>query len=147
MSAYSFLDFQASLIGPGGAVSLGSGAGAAEEGVSIEAVEPTNTMTIGADGTAMHSLHASKASKIVVHLMKTSPTNAALQAMYNFQRTSGLSHGQNTLVMTQIVGGDVYANQKVAFAKLPGNLFAKDARMIDWEFDCGQTDAVLGMYL
>ncbi len=34
-----------------------------------------NTMTIGADGEVMHSLHADKSGTVTVNLLKTSPTN------------------------------------------------------------------------
>ena len=37
-STYSFLDVKASLVGPGGSISLGSGSGNAEEGISVEPV-------------------------------------------------------------------------------------------------------------
>ncbi len=36
---------------------------------------PKNTMTIGADGEVMHSLHADKSGTVTVNLLKTSPTN------------------------------------------------------------------------
>ena len=44
MSTYSFLDVQATIVGPGGAFSLGSGAGVAEEGISIEPTGEIDTM-------------------------------------------------------------------------------------------------------
>ena len=70
MSTYSFLDFSASIVGPGGAFDLGYGSGNAEEGVTVAMLEAKNTMTIGADGTPMHSLHAGKSGTITVTLLK-----------------------------------------------------------------------------
>ena len=63
---YSFLDTQASIQGPGGAFSIGAGAGIAEEGITVEPNVDQDTMTIGADGTGMHSLIADQSGKITV---------------------------------------------------------------------------------
>lgn len=147
MQTYSFLDVKASIVGPGGAISLGSGAGAAQEGISIELTEETNTMMIGADGNVAHSLHASKAGRAVVRLLKTSPTNSLLTAMYNFQRTSSLLHGQNIIVITNLATGDVYTCQAAAFARFPNNGYGKESNVLEWEFDIGQIDPLLGANL
>ncbi|WP_250538812.1 MULTISPECIES: phage protein [unclassified Caballeronia] len=144
MSAtYSFLNFNASLIGPGGAISLGAGCGISEEGFTVEFSEDADNMKIGADGTPMHSLNPSKAGKLTVRLQKTSPTNALLSAMYNFQRTSSANWAQNIFTATDTVRGDVYTCQGVAFAKFPKNDFAKEAGMIEWEFNAGIIDPAL----
>lgn len=141
---YSFQDVHATIIGPGGTISLGNGAGAAEEGISLEFTEETDTMHVGADGSVAHSLHASRAGKITVRLLKTTPTNALLAAMYNFQRVSSLLHGQNTIAVTNVVTGDVYAGQQVAFARFPTNAYAKEAGTMEWEFNVGRLEVVLG---
>lgn len=140
---YSFLDVQASLVGPGGAISLGAGAGAAEEGISIETTAEIDTMTIGADGAAMHTLHADKSGRVTIRLLKTSPTNALLSAMMAFQRTSGATHGQNTLMVQDSNRGDVVACRQVAFAKAPPLQFAKEAGVIEWTFTAGVIDITL----
>lgn len=144
MNTYSFLDVQASIVGPGGAIAIGSGAGTAEEGISVEPASEMNHMTVGSDGTPMHSLLADKSGRIVVRLLKTSPTNAQLNALQVFQRTSSSNHGQNTLTITNSVSGDVYTCQAVAFAKVPSNTYAKNANMIEWNFDAGIIDPLLG---
>ncbi len=56
MGVYSFLNVNATIAGPGGAFNLAAGAAAAEEGITIEAAEDKNVMTIGADGQGQHSL-------------------------------------------------------------------------------------------
>lgn len=141
---YSFQDVNSTITGPGGAISLGYGAHVAEEGISVEFTEETDSMTVGADGGVAHSLHASKAGKVTVRLLKTSPTNQQLSQMYNLQRASSLLHGQNVLVVTNVVTGDVYTCQQVAFTKHPANAFAKTAGTVDWEFNAGRIEAVLG---
>ena len=50
MATYSFQDVAAAIVGVGGSINLASGAAVAEEGITIEAVEDKNIMTIGADG-------------------------------------------------------------------------------------------------
>lgn len=143
MATFSFLNTNASLIGPGGAISLGAGAGIAEEGITIEFIEDADHMKIGADGTAMHSLNASRAAKAMIRLQKTSPTNALLSAMYNFQRTSSSNWGQNILTISDTVRGDVYTCQLVAFTKFPKNDYAKEAGTIEWDFNVGTADPAL----
>lgn len=141
---YSFLDVQCAIVGPGGSFSIGSGSGAAEEGITIEPSEDLDTMTIGADGQAMHSLHADKSAKVTVRLLKTSPTNSLLAAQQALQRTSGASHGQNTLTVVNTVTGDVITCQQVAYAKVVSLTYAKDAGINEWHFNVGIMDVGLG---
>jgi|SRR5579859_1721480 len=142
---YSFLDTHATITGPGGFnIPIGSTAGAAEEGITMEYADDVNSMMIGAGGDGVHSLHATKAGKVTIRLLKTSPTNALLEQMYNFQRTSSALHGKNTIVVGSAVSGDKYTCQQAAFKRFPTNLYAKDANVIDWEFDCIQMDTRLG---
>lgn len=143
MSTYSFLNFALTITGPGGAIPLGSGSGDAKEGVTFEFIENANTMTIGADGTPMHSLIASKGGKATVRLLKTSPTNGQLSALYNFQRTSSANWGQNVMAGSDIVRGEQYSCQQVAFSKFPNNTYAQDAGMLEWNFDVGIMDPAL----
>lgn len=143
VKTYSFLDVAATLVGPGGVISLGAGAANAEEGITIELTEPKNTMTIGADGSVIHSLHASRAGKVTVRLLKNSPTNSLLSQLYNFQEASSLNWGQNTISLGSIVAGDSYTCQKCAFTRQPTNTYGKEANILDWEFDSGQIDAIL----
>jgi hypothetical protein len=69
------MDVTATLAGPTGDIDLGYGSANAEEGITVTMTEAKNTMTIGADGEVMHSLHAGKAGTITVTLLKTSPVN------------------------------------------------------------------------
>lgn len=141
---YSFLDVQASIAGPGGTFSLGSGAGAADEGISVAMKEDKNTMTIGADGSPMHSLHAGKGGTFKVRLLKTSPTNAKLSALYNLQTTSSGLHGQNVITISNNISGDTISGIQCAFKKQPDNNYAKEAGTLEWEFDVGIVDQSLG---
>ena len=144
LPVYSFLDYNCELNGPGGSVSLGSYAGDAEEGVSIEAVEDANLPKFGADGTPMHSLNPVTASKITVRLLKTSPTNALLMQMFNYQRSSALYWAQNIMSMRHNVTGDSITATGVAFQRVPPLTYAKEAGTIEWEFIAGYCDTILG---
>jgi hypothetical protein len=141
---YSFLEVNASLVGPGGAINLGAGAGLSDEGISIEPSADINSMTIGADGSGMHTLIADKSGRITVRCLKTSPTNALLSAMAAFQRSSGAAHGQNTISIVDTNRGDVITCRGVAFQKIPAMNYAKEAGMIDWEFSAIEIDVALG---
>ena len=146
MGAYSFTDVVAQIVGPTGTSPLASGAGAADEGISFEMTGDKNTMTTGADGSVMHSLHAEKSGRVIVRLLKTSPINAILQAMYDVQTSSGSLHGQNTIVCQQKASGDVTTAQKCAFKRKPPLAYQKEGNVMEWEWDAGVIDSVLGTY-
>lgn len=143
-NVYSFLNVQAAIVGPGGAFSLGSGAGVAEEGITIDPSGEIDTMQIGADGSGQHSLSGDKSGKVTVRVLKTSPVNKLLMGMYNFQTASAASHGQNTITITDSVRGDVVTCRQCAFAKTPSISYAKAAGTQDWEFNAVAIDRVLG---
>lgn len=146
MSTYSFLDVQATLVGPTGIVQLGYGAAVADEGITIEAAGDKNTMIIGADGEGMHSLHADKSGTVTVRLLKTSPTNAKLMAMYDAQTLSSALHGQNLITVTNPVAGDMTTARSCAFKKRPSLAYKKDGDIVEWQFDSIKIDTILGTY-
>lgn len=144
MATYSFIDVAASITGIGGTINLGYGAGNAEEGISITMVEAKNTMMIGADGTAMHSLHAGQGASITVTLLKTSPINKLLADMLNSQRVSSVGWGKNVITIRNIATGDVSTATQVAFQKWPDITYAKDGGTNSWVFDVGVYNGMLG---
>lgn len=146
MIAYSFQDVQATLVGPTGTVNLGYGAAVAEEGISIEMAGDKNTMLIGADGEGMHSLHADKSGTLTVRLLKTSPTNATLQAMFDAQTLSSVLHGQNVIVVRNPQSGDITTARSCAFKKKPNLNYKKDGDVVEWQFDAIKIDTLLGTY-
>ena len=144
--SYSFLDVQASIYGPGGNVSIaGDEAGVADGGISIAPTGERSKMTIGADGSVMHSLVGDKSGKVTVKLLKTSSVNAVLQVMYNFQTSTGAQHGMNTIVIRDVARGDVITCQNCAFAKQPSLTYTIDAGVMEWTFNVGAISSVLGM--
>lgn len=143
-STYSFLDVNAAIVGPGGAFSLGAGAGVSEEGITITPNGDISGMQIGADGNGQHSLYADKSGRINVRVLKTSPVNQLLSALYAFQTAAGSTHGQNTIAINDSQRGDVITCTQVAFAKAPDLTFAKDAGMVEWEFMAIKIERTLG---
>ena len=138
--SYSFLDVQASIYGPGGNVSLaGDEAGVEQGGITVTPAGERSKMTVGADGSVMHSLLGDKSGTVSVKLLKTSSVNAALQIMYNLQTTTGAQHGMNTIVIRDVARGDVITCQNCAFAKQP------DAGAVEWTFNAGSISFLLGM--
>ncbi|WP_312058777.1 phage structural protein [Pantoea septica] len=146
MATYSFLDVSGSLSGPTGSVDLGAGSANAEEGITIAMTEAKNTMTIGADGETMHSLHAGNSGTLTVSLLKTSPTNKKLQLMYNAQRLSSSTWGNNVIVVRNKASGDFFTARSCAFQKVPDWTNGKVAGTVAWVFDCGKVDGVLGEF-
>lgn len=146
MPAYSFLDVQASIFGPGGSFSLGHGSAVAEEGIDIVQAAERDVMTVGADGKVMHTLVADKSGTITVRLLKTSPQNAKLQALYDGQILSSSLWAQNVITVTQMASGDISTGRECAFRKKPDLHYAKEGGIVEWEFNSSYIDTVLGTY-
>lgn len=144
MATYSFLDVQAAIVGPGGAFQLGNGAGTAEEGISYSFEGDKDTLTIGADGTPMHVLNASKGGEVIVRMLKTSPVNQQLSQMYNLQTVTSSLHGNNVITIRDKNRGDVVTARQAAFKRQPPNNFAKAGNTIEWAFNVGYLDVLLG---
>lgn len=143
MPAYSFLDVNASIVGPGGSFNLGSGAGVTEEGINLDFTKDKNVQTVGADGTVMNSLVASQAGTLSVKLLKTSPINAKLSQLYNLQKVSSAAWGLNVITLTNNTSGDSFSITNVAFKKHPSIIYDTDGRFNEWMFD-GVIEGSLG---
>lgn len=144
MATYSFLDVFCTLTGPNGVIPLGSGSGVADEGITIEMAGDKNTLTPGADGEVMNVLHAANNGMITIRLLKTSPYNALLSAMYIEQRQSSLIWGKNVIVVSDIARGDVITATNCAFKKFPTIVYSKDGPMNEWTKDAGKITQILG---
>lgn len=144
MPAYSFLSVNAAMLGPGGVLNLGAGAAVAEEGITISPIEDKNAMTIGADGKGQHSLIASDACSVTIRLLKTSPVNAQLMALYDLQSASPALWGQNVFKIDDASRGDSTIVQAAAFKKKPELTYAKEAGFNEWTFDGIQANTILG---
>lgn len=144
MASYSFLDVNATIAGPGGIFNMAAGASAAEEGITVEATEDKNVMTIGADGRGQHSLVASDAATVTVRLLKTSPVNAQLMAMYDLQSASSSLWGQNVITVVDSGRNDYTVLQAVAFKKKATLTYAKEGGMMEWTFDAIKSNSILG---
>lgn len=145
-NTYSFIDVSASLTGPTGSIDLGYGSANSEEGITVVMAEAKNTMTVGADGEVMHSLHAGKSGTITVTLLKTSPVNKKLSLMYNAQSQSSATWGNNIIVVRNKVSGDISTARSCAFQKQPDHANAKVGNTVSWVFDCGKIDQLLGEF-
>ncbi len=141
---YSFLDCQASIDGPGGSFACGNGSGIAEEGISIEPTTEIATMVIGADGTGQHNLMADRSGKVTFNVLKTSPLNALMMQLYEFQTSAGYLYGQNTIVVSDSARGDVITMAQAGFAKAPTIKYGKVGEMQVWEFKAVNITRVLG---
>jgi hypothetical protein len=143
MATYSFMTVNATLTGLGGMVSLGYGAASAKDGISYDPLEEKDRMDVGADGAIMHSLRASNAARITVRLLKTSPVNAVLNAMYHIQRLTVSGWGINTLVVSDVYRGDIVSGDSIAFSRHPVITWAEDANRNEWTF-FGNVIPILG---
>jgi hypothetical protein len=103
-----------------------------------------STMTIGAAGDGMHSLHAGKSGTIVVQLLKTSPVNQNLSLAYSAETVSSALFGQDLIIIRNTQTGDVISCRQCAFKKLPDLRYAKDGGLNQWEFNAISIDILLG---
>lgn len=143
MTAYSFLSFQGAISGPGGAFSIGSDAGIAEEGVSTSMAEDKDLATVGAGGQLMHTLRATNLGRVKLSVLKTSALNSQLSAMYNLQKANPALWGINTLTGMDVDRGDNFVIAQAAFVKFPDNAWDKDGKVIEWEL-VGLLDEQIG---
>jgi hypothetical protein len=143
MGTYSFLDVQASVVGPGLTAQIGSTSGAAKDGLSTEFDEDKTVITTGSDGTIMTSLRASMTGRVVIRLLKTSPINNVLNTAFNFQRTSSANWGQINLRVVDKARGDVVTGRQMSFLRHASNVWAEEGNILEWTF-VGVVNEVLG---
>lgn len=146
MTTYSFLSVTASLTGATGSVDLSYGASIAKEGITVTPTGSRNTMTVGSDGEVMHSLKADKSGTVTVRLLKTSPQNKKLMSMFNAQQLSTSAWGNNVITIRQRDANDMIVCRSVAFQNMPTITYAEEGGLMEWTFDCGKIDGILGEY-
>ena len=119
---------------------------AAEEGITIAAANDKNTMTVGSDGKVMHSLRADGSGQITLRYLKTAPVNSRLMALYNAQKLDSRLWGKNVITVSQSVAGDIATGIQCAFKKVPDLSYATEGGTVEWVFDAGRIEEMLGTY-
>lgn len=142
MAAYSFLDVNAAISGPGGSFSLKGDN--AKEGIAIAAVEDKNILTTGADGGGMHSLVASDAVTVTIRLLQSSPINTKLMKLYTHQKQSSATWGRNTLSIRDAARGDDHTVEEAAFQKAPDLNYATEGGTVEWVLQGIKGSSVIG---
>ena len=140
--AYSMLDVNASISGPGGSFSL-SEDGLANEGITVESDERVTTQR-GAKGNWMHVLHASKGGRVIIRLMKNGKANALLSKMFDLDNVSAANMGQNTISIRNPTVGDSWTAVGCACTRKPSTSYATEGAMMEWDFNVGELNGVLG---
>ncbi len=118
MDIYSFDKFQVTITGPGGSSLLGTDGA---ENITISRSGTAGTMTVGADGTVMHSLDANKSGRATIHLLRNSPVNAKLSQLFSHQRASSTLWAQNTIEICDMGGNVISTCRGAAFVNPPAN--------------------------
>lgn len=139
---YSFLSVSAAISGPNGSFNLSHGN--TEGGISVTMRGPKNTLTIGADGSGMNSLHADNSCTVTVRLLKVSPVNTMLNGMYEQDRQAPQVWGQNVITIRDINLGDVLSIKGCAFSKQPDVTYDKEGPALEWTWDGAQVVETLG---
>lgn len=141
---YSFLDAQCAIADDAGSFSMGNGAGVAEEGITITMNDDKGSLVTGADGQGMHSLHAGRSGMVTVRLLKTSPVNAQLSALYAATTQSGADYGRSTISVRDPVRGDNISCSGCGIRKHPDTAFSKTGNTVEWIWNAAQVDIRLG---
>ena len=101
-------------------------------------------MTKGADGSVMHSLIAAKTGRLTLSFLKTSPAHAILSQIYNTSSVSSALWGRLGFLITETSTGDTVSMAAGAFKRDASNNYRTEGGVMDWEFDVGFVDQVLG---
>lgn len=142
INTYSFASFSCYIAGPNGSFNLS--AGNTEGGISFSRRASKNTLTVGADGRGQNALHAENSGTITVRLLKTSPANAMLQAMYDSDRSNPSVWGQNVITGRDTNLGDNHTGNLCAFQKFPDVVYDKEGAALEWVFDVADLQSNLG---
>lgn len=110
----------------------------------ISWTDDIGTLTMGADGSGMHSLHAARNGTVTIRLLKTSPLNHQLMTMYNSDTSSGSNYGNNTISVRDPIRGDTITASYCGFKKAPDLTFAKEGGMNEWSWNAAQIEVSLG---
>lgn len=146
-NTYSFASVNAVVAdaASGISVQIANGAGVSGEGITVAMNEEKATMSIGADGTPMHSVHKSKGGRIVVRIQKTSPTHAIIDQIYRYTANAGgANYGQITITLNDLARGDVIVGSQCGIAKRPDLSYAVEGGAMEWVFNVGILEWVLG---
>jgi hypothetical protein len=141
---YSFLEVSVAITDPAGSFSMSDDAGVAEEGITIAMEGDKGTITWGADGTPMTSLHAAQGGTISIRYQKTSPVNALLSTLYNATTISSANYGNSTITVRDPARGDTFVCTGCSIKKFPDNVYNKAGGMNDWVFNAGVISPILG---
>lgn len=145
VTTYSYTDVLAAISGPGGQFTLGGpDTAAAEEGITITWGEENNTQNIGADGSVMNSMHASRAGSVTFRYQLASPIRKPLSDLWTFQRQSSIFWGRNVITIEQVALQDVFNLSGCAFVRFATTTYPKIGTMQEWEFHVGVIDPRLG---
>ena len=147
MSAYSFLDVDAVLVGaPFGHIDLGSGNANSEEGLEWSYDKPRTSKVIGADSNGMIVVNADRSGTIRVRLLETSPANAKLTAAMNAVGFSTSLHGQAVLTIRNRANETMVVASEVSFADVPGDVFGAEPGVKEWVFNAIRIEVMRGEY-
>lgn len=142
-SVYSFLDVHATLVDVLGVVNLGSGNGNSQEGITIVRDNPKATKTIGADGSGMFNLMGDKSGRVTFRLLKTSPSNKILSAIYNATTITSNLYGQGVITFTNTHTGETHTAVGVGIEKFPDSNNATEGGVNEWVFLALEIDSFL----
>jgi len=118
MDTYSFDNFQVTITGPGGSFLLGTDGA---ETITMRRSGTPGTMTGGADGTVVHSLHANKSGRATIRLLRNSPVQGKLLQLYTYQRSSSTLWGKNIIRICDMGGNVISTYNGAAFVNPPMN--------------------------
>lgn len=144
-AAYSFLNALAGYSDDlGFLIDLSAGNGIAEEGIVVAFADDKVSITYGADGDFMYSLHAASGGMVTVNVLKTSPLNNALSRLYLATTGSSARTGRGTIAGGDPQRGDSFTAIGCQIRKHPDTRSAKEGGTNEWVFMVGKLSVKLG---
>lgn len=144
--AYSFLNALAGYTDSlGNLIDLSAGNGIAEEGITVEYEEDKVTITYGADGDFMYSLHAASGGTVTVRCLKTSQLNYQLSRLYIATSNGSAVVGTGTITGGDAQRGDSFTAIGCQLRRHAATTMAKEGGTNEWVFMVGKLSVKLGV--
>ena len=112
--------------------------------IKIAHTEEGFTYKQGTDGEGTRSATGARHARVTVSVMQTSAANAYFCALYNGDIATEGGAGIVPLSVTDLGGKDLFVAKEAWIVKLPDRAYAKEAGVIDWEFDCHNPQDFIG---
>jgi len=104
--------------------------------ITITHASDAFSSVVGTDGTVARSKTNDLRADIEIRLMNTSPTNAALSAIYQADRNAPGGAGVGAFLCVDLNGTSLYAAGNAWIKRAPDPVFGREANERVWLLEC-----------